>query len=348
MNYAKRGILIIVAGRSFFVRHWFLLPLYLMMLFFLFYTVVFANTEPSREEVLDTRMAYYLKFEELLVPWYYLAAVDQFERNIQQVRSDIPKRDGVIAIQFSEDYWLGHLNPNKEDTSPKSIAYFGGNGLDGNGDGVVDSNNDDDVLYTMVTYLSQFGDTEKGFKQAITEYYERDETVKQILTTASLYRHFGTLKLDENAFPIPVAYNFSYQGTWGAKRGWGGRRIHEGTDLFASYGVPVQSTSYGVIEIMAWNEYGGWRVGIRDSKNTYHYFAHLAYFNKDLKEGDIVEPRTVIGSVGSSGYGPKGTSGRFPPHLHYGMYKYNGRTEWAFDPYPYLRRWEQQDRSASR
>ena len=27
------------------------------------------------------------------------------------------------------------------------------------------------------------------------------------------------------------------------------------------------------------------------------------------------------GGVGSSGYGPPGTSGKFPPHLHYGMYK---------------------------
>ncbi|NEU03096.1 peptidase M23, partial [Escherichia coli] len=48
----------------------------------------------------------------------------------------------------------------------------------------------------------------------------------------------------------------------------------------------------------------------------------------------------VIGSVGSSGYGPPGTAGKFPPHLHYGMYKDNGRTEWSFDPYPHLRAWE--------
>lgn len=95
---------------------------------------------------------------------------------------------------------------------------------------------------------------------------------------------------------------------------------------------------------MGWNEYGGWRIGIRDHHNTYHYFAHLAYFNEGLKEGDIVEPGTVIGYVGNSGYGKKGTSGKFPPHLHYGMYKYNGRTEWAFDPYPSLRVWERSEK----
>ena len=85
---------------------------------------------------------------------------------------------------------------------------------------------------------------------------------------------------------------------------------------------------------MGWNEYGGWRIGIRDNHNTYHYFAHLAYFDKGIKEGDIVEPGTLLGFVGSTGYGKEGTSGKFPPHLHYGLYKYNGKTEWAFDPYP--------------
>ncbi|MBO1912559.1 peptidoglycan DD-metalloendopeptidase family protein, partial [Microvirga sp. 3-52] len=67
--------------------------------------------------------------------------------------------------------------------------------------------------------------------------------------------------------------------------------------------------------------------------------------NKEVKEGDIVEPGTLLGYVGSSGYGKEGTSGRFAPHLHYGMYKYNGRTEWAFDPFPYLRLWEREDKN---
>ena len=86
-----------------------------------------------------------------------------------------------------------------------------------------------------------------------------------------------------------------------------------------------------------WNKYGGWRIGIRDVNNTYHYFAHLNGFAKDLNIGDIVKPGQLIGSVGASGYGPPGTSGKFPPHLHYGMYKYNGRTEWSFDPFPHLK-----------
>ena len=34
----------------------------------------------------------------------------------------------------------------------------------------------------------------------------------------------------------------------------------------------------------------------------------------------------IIGSVGSSGYGPPGTSGKFPPHYSMGCTKDNGYT----------------------
>ena len=112
----------------------------------MFSTEVIANEELTREEILQQRMAYYIHFGELLVPWYYLAAVDQYERNIQSVRSDIPKRDSIIAIQFSEEYWDGPLNSSDGDSPSSDISYFGGMGLDGNGDGIADRNNDEDIL----------------------------------------------------------------------------------------------------------------------------------------------------------------------------------------------------------
>lgn len=303
-----------------------------------------AEDELTREEILAERMEIYVKYSSLEVPWYYLAAIDQFERNIQEVRSDLEKREEPIALNFTDQYWAGFANPHEQDDSPFLIAYFGGQGKDGNGDGLANSNDPDDVIYTLSAYLHSYEHTEKGFERALMDYYDKKETVNQIMSIAKIYEHFQTNALDERAFPLPVTSHYSYRGTWGVSRGWGGRRIHEGTDLFAGYGVPVRSTSYGIIEVMGWNDYGGWRVGIRDMHNTYHYYAHLSSFNKEFKEGNIVRPGEIIGYVGSSGYGKEGTSGRFPPHLHYGMYKYNGRVEWAFDPYPYLKIWEQQDK----
>lgn len=304
------------------------------------------ETTPSREEILKQRMNHYVQYERLLVPWYFLAAVDQYERNIQLVRKDIPKRNSVIAIQFSDEFWAGPFNPLVQDTSPATINYFGGMGLDGNKDGIANSDDDKDVMFTMATYLSQFGPTLNDFKLALWDYYKDDKVVNQILTNAKLFEHFNTLNLDKHSFPITLGYDYSYRGTWGANRGWGGRRIHEGTDVFAGYGTPVLSASYGVVETKGWNQFGGWRIGIRDQNNSYHYYAHLSSYSKDIQVGDIVEPGKVIGFVGSSGYGKEGTSGKFPPHLHYGIYKFNGRTEWAFDPYPSLLLWERQTKEA--
>ncbi|MGE7625246.1 M23 family metallopeptidase [Viridibacillus sp. NPDC096237] len=322
--------------------------LYLSTFFFVFSTAVSAAEEPTREQILEQRMEYYIKYSNDTLPWYYLAAVDQYERNIEQVRNDISKREGVLAIQFADDFWTGILNPKKDDTNLKSIVFFNGNGADGNNDGVADRQNDDDVMYTLAEYISVHGTDEKGFKHALKEYYKVDDTVKQIITNAKIYEKFQTLNLDKRAFPLSIKHDYSYRSTWGASRGWGGRRIHEGTDLFASYGVPVKSATYGLVEVMGWNEFGGWRIGIRDNNNTYHYYAHLSSYEKGIKVGDIVEPGTVVGYVGSSGYGKKGTSGKFPPHLHYGMYKYNGRNEWAFDPFPSLRLWEQAEKGTKK
>ncbi|WP_376752469.1 M23 family metallopeptidase [Rummeliibacillus suwonensis] len=324
-----------------------------LLAFTMFFSTIFsmntsAKEEPSREEVLKQRMTYYVQFEDLLVPWYFLAAIDQYERNIQSVRRDIPKRDSVIAIRFSEEYWAGPFNPLAQDTSPTTIDYFGGMGLDGDQDGIANLDDDDDVMFTMANFLSQYGPSEKDFKSALWEYYKSEKVVNQILTNAKLYKHFNTIDLDKHSFPVVLSYNYSFKGTWGANRGWGGRRIHEGTDVFADYGTPVLSASYGVVETKGWNQFGGWRIGIRDQNNSYHYYAHLSSYSKDIQIGDIVEPGKVIGFVGSSGYGKEGTSGKFPPHLHYGIYKFNGRTEWAFDPYPSLLLWERQTKEAKR
>ena len=189
---------------------------------FLLSTAVSAAEEPSREQILEKRMEYYIKYSNDVLPWYYLAAIDQFERNIQEVRNDIPKRDGVVAIQFSDDYWTGVLNPLLDDTNLTSIAFFNGRGLDGNQDGIADRENDDDVMITLTEYLMQFGVTEKDFEKALKEYYQRDETVKQIMTNAEIYKEFETLNLDARAFPLAINHNYSYRSTWGEleRLGW--------------------------------------------------------------------------------------------------------------------------------
>lgn len=279
------------------------------------------------------------------IPWYWFAAINQYERTINQVhRSRKPLNDQLINIYISEVRWSGTLNPDQQDTDPLSIRFFQGIGLDGDHDGRADRTNPIDVLYTVADHLLRYGTSERQLKAALWEFYHNPRSVQRIEQFAKMYQAFGTLDLTKRAFPVPLRSKYSYRSTWGAPRGWGGRRIHEGTDIFADHGTPVRSTCYGIIEVMGWNRYGGWRIGIRDINNVYHYFAHLSGFNQELQEGSLVEPGQTIGWVGSSGYGKPGTSGKFPPHLHYGMYRDHGLAEWSFDPYPYLKRWEQEER----
>ncbi|MBM7605379.1 murein DD-endopeptidase MepM/ murein hydrolase activator NlpD [Metabacillus crassostreae] len=303
------------------------------------------GAETNQEEDEKKLMSLYTKVEAITnIPWYVLAAVDQYERNVRHSRKDIPKAEGLVEIFIKPEVWAGPLNPNKEDKNPRSIGLFGGIGEDGDGDDHAELTNDEDVLYSFANYLRSYGTDMENLKIGLWDYYQRDKTVGIILGHMKLYKKYGTLNLGQHSFPVPLNHNYSYKNTWGDARGWGGRRIHEGTDIFANYGVPVRSTCYGVVEMKGWNRFGGWRVGIRDIDNTYHYFAHLNGFADGLQTGQIVEPGQLIGSVGSSGYGPPGTSGKFPPHLHYGLYKDNGRTEWSFDPYPHLKSWERAER----
>ncbi|WP_413378646.1 M23 family metallopeptidase [Alkalihalobacillus sp. 1P02AB] len=300
-----------------------------------------AEEELTLEEKDAERLNLYKKVETLTnIPWYYLAAVDTYERGLRRVVKDRPKETGLASIFFSPSQWVGPLNPKLDEQEPLSISMFGGLGLDGDGDGLADPNNDEDILYTYARYLEQYGFNKEDFRIALWDYYQREQTVSIIDGHASIYEKFGHLNLHDHAFPLPLRSTYSYRSTWGDRRGWGGRRIHEGTDIFAGYNVPVRSTAYGIVEIKGWNMYGGWRVGIRDLDNIYHYYAHLSGFEKGIEEGSIVEPGQVIGYVGSSGYGKAGTQGKFPPHLHYGMYRDNGYTEWSFDPYPSLKSWE--------
>lgn len=275
------------------------------------------------------------------IPWYYLAAVDQFEHNIHQNKETTEKKQ-LISIQIPPQWWAGAINPNPKDTSPETIQLFQGIGLDGNGDQKADPTNDLDVLYSFSHFLAQQGTSEDAIREQLWKYYQHPTSVDIITHMAEIFRQTNKLDLDEKRFPIPLQYNYTFRNTWGHRRGWGGVRIHEGTDIFASYGTPVLSTCYGYIELMGWNRYGGWRIGIRDTNNNYHYFAHLNGFRKGLKKGMVVKPGDVIGSVGSSGYGPPGTAGKFPPHLHFGIYRFNGKRTDPIDPYATLRKWERE------
>lgn len=307
--------------------------------FFTFTSVqTFAEERKNDEEnIFDERMALFQKTESLTqIPWYYFAAIDNYERNIQP-STDEPEK--VISIDISDEIWFGSGNKSMG-TEVEIIEMFQGKGKDGNGDNQANPDDPEDVLYTIGNMILEYGNTVDDIKIGLWNYYKRDLTVQTIMNTAKVFKTFQEIHLTDREFPVDTDYNYTYKNNWGDRRGFGGLRVHEGSDIFADYGTPVKSTTYGVVEMMGWNLYGGWRIGIRDIYNNYHYYAHMSGYEEDVKVGQVVQPGDRLGSVGSTGYGPPGTSGKFPPHLHYGMYKDNGYNEFSYDPYPYLAKWE--------
>lgn len=134
---------------------------------------------------------------------------------------------------------------------------------------------------------------------------------------------------------------FFYENTWHEKRSYQGERLHEGCDIFGEYAVsdyyPVISITEGVIEKIGWLPLGGWRIGVRSPGGGYFYYAHLSSYGKDYQEGDQVNAGEVLGFLGDTGYGSEGTEGKFPPHLHLGIYVCTEEDEeYALNPYPVL------------
>lgn len=145
-------------------------------------------------------------------------------------------------------------------------------------------------------------------------------------------------------FPVPKSdvdksLKVSFVDTWLMERNYGGKRVHEGTDIMASENkrglYPVVSVSDGIVKNKGWLEKGGWRIGIASNSGTYYYYAHLDSYS-NLKIGDSVRAGELLGYMGDSGYGPEGTVGQFPVHLHFGIYFYEDGKEISVNPYEVL------------
>lgn len=142
---------------------------------------------------------------------------------------------------------------------------------------------------------------------------------------------------DVVCFPVPDR-NISYEDTFGDARDYGGQRIHEGTDLFGeiteSGYYPILSMTDGVVEQIGWLPLGGCRIGIRAPSGGYFYYAHLSEYAQDFQKGDAIDAGEILGFMGDTGYGPEGTRGQFPVHLHLGIYiKTPHYEEMSVDPY---------------
>lgn len=125
-------------------------------------------------------------------------------------------------------------------------------------------------------------------------------------------------------FPLAAGYDFSHYDDFGAQRTYGYKRRHLGHDLIGQVGTPVVAIESGIVEAVGWNQYGGWRIGIRSfDKKRYYYYAHLRKnhpYHLNLEQGQTVMAGDVIGYLGRTGYSVKENVNNIEtPHLHVGM-----------------------------
>ena len=125
-----------------------------------------------------------------------------------------------------------------------------------------------------------------------------------------------------DAILCPVQGASAYGNTWGAPRS-GGRR-HQGVDMLAPTGTPLQAVVSGVIEHRS-NALGGITIVLFGDNLNRYYYAHLDSY---VGPPGRVEQGQVIGLMGDTG-NATGT-----PHLHFELRPLSGV---PVNPYPSVR-----------
>jgi murein DD-endopeptidase MepM/ murein hydrolase activator NlpD len=127
---------------------------------------------------------------------------------------------------------------------------------------------------------------------------------------------------------FPVAGKKAKVGSfWGAERD-GGKRKHEGIDIFAKKGTPVVAVCDGIIVSSGNTPRGGKTLWLQPVHHSWKaYYAHLD--QKKVKPGQVVKKGQPIGTVGNTG-----NAKYTPSHLHFGIYKTFGG---AMNPLPFVK-----------
>ena len=225
----------------------------------------------------------------------------------------------------------------------------------------IDShNNNDEIKYNWIELLSylacKYGGDFKKFNSkdldSLTSDLKNGKSISDLVSNTSLYNYYiesynavlggfignysvevldsNNNKVFENKYglkaflPIAKNYSFNHYKDFGTSRSYGFRRTHLGNDLMGSIGTPIIAVESGIVEQLGWNQYGGWRIGIRsfDGKR-YYYYAHLRKdhpYAEGLEKGHTVKAGDVIGYLGMTGYSIKENVNNINiPHLHFGM-----------------------------
>ena len=145
-----------------------------------------------------------------------------------------------------------------------------------------------------------------------------------------------TPPLGKEPYVFPVFGRSSYVDTYGAA----GFDIdyHHGDDIFGELGQPLVAVADGTVFSIGWNRLGGNRLWLRDHDGNLFYYAHLAAYSTNARNGAHVKAGEVIGFMGNTGDAEGALT-----HLHFEVHPvsllylgYDG----AVDPTSYLQSWK--------
>lgn len=159
------------------------------------------------------------------------------------------------------------------------------------------------------------------------------KNILPILVSGSLALFTSSYTTKESPSEIAKQLIYPVTGTksnigsvWGDERD-GGRRKHEGIDIFAAKGTDVVAISDGVIEVVGNDDIGGNNITLQP--HDYEWNAYYAHLDKVyVNPGQRVKKGELIGTVGNTG-----NAKTTPAHLHFGIYTNSG----AIDPLPYVK-----------
>lgn len=205
------------------------------------------------------------------------------------------------------------------------------------------NNNNNGIIYNWIELLAYLacknGGDFKSFKKSdldtLVNKLSNGETISDLTNNLKFYDYYyesysAVLSNFIGNYEIETEnedgknYSFSHYDDFGNSRSYGFKRTHLGNDLMGSIGTPIIAVESGIVENLGWNQYGGWRIGIRsfDTKR-YYYYAHLRKnhpYVEGLEEGKTVNAGDVIGYLGMTGYSTKENVNNINvPHLHFGM-----------------------------
>ncbi|MFB9052466.1 peptidoglycan DD-metalloendopeptidase family protein [Formosa undariae] len=202
----------------------------------------------------------------------------------------------------------------------------------------LEANSDVDSLQLAIDIFQFENDSIVAIKPVVSNTPESNTITFEVSTTNSYklvvfsnkkhHKNFSIKLFTEPTlvFPVSGKNNKAVQSFWGATRS-GGKRSHEGIDIFAKRGTPVIAATNGFITSTGNRGLGGKQVWLRDGIfGQSLYYAHLDSIA--VSRGNTVTAGDTLGFVGNTG-NAKTTS----PHLHFGIYTKKG----AIDPYPFVK-----------